>query len=50
MYVYGGRKKKIKTCDVVKKNTTERKSKKVVISHAGNRTPATAVRAPDPNH
>ena len=27
-----------------------KKKKKFVTSHAGNRTPATAVRAPDPNH
>ena len=28
----------------------KKKKKKNQISHAGNRTPATAVRAPDPNH
>lgn len=28
----------------------KRRKKKKVTSHAGNRTPATAVRAPDPNH
>ena len=29
---------------------TARKKKEKKNSHAGNRTPATAVRAPDPNH
>ena len=28
----------------------KKKKKKGWVSHAGNRTPATAVRAPDPNH
>ena len=35
-----------------KESVTEKKGekKKDLVSHAGNRTPATAVRAPDPNH
>ena len=32
------------------KRERKKKKKKFVNSHAGNRTPATAVRAPDPNH
>ena len=28
----------------------KKKGEKNQVSHAGNRTPATAVRAPDPNH
>ena len=32
----------------VRGNKKERKKR--ITSHAGNRTPATAVRAPDPNH
>ena len=28
----------------------KKEKKKKAYSHAGNRTPATAVRAPDPNH
>ena len=30
--------------------SASRKKKRKKNSHAGNRTPATAVRAPDPNH
>ena len=33
-----------------KKLKSKKKKKKIEVSHAGNRTPATAVRAPDPNH
>ena len=32
------------------KKRKKKRKKKNWVSHAGNRTPATAVRAPDPNH
>ena len=45
-----GKKKKKSETFMQEKNINGVRGKKMLNSHAGNRTPATAVRAPDPNH